>query len=164
MRIQGAKKVHYDSGPNMTPLVDVVMVILIFLMLCGSFGGIEHFLASNMPVKEKGGGPAPDAKKPAFEDIQVDVRVDAQSNSNAWTARFGDVTTGDPGKLSAAFKTRFQQYASNGQTSEKLQVIINPNRFVKWKSLITVYQAALQAGQDVYGQDAKMKIGFSTAH
>ena len=38
MRIQGARKVHYDSGPNMTPLVDVVMVILIFLMLAGSFG------------------------------------------------------------------------------------------------------------------------------
>ena len=33
MKIQGAKKVHYDAGPNMTPLVDVVMVILIFLML-----------------------------------------------------------------------------------------------------------------------------------
>ena len=27
MRIKGAKAVHYDSGPNMTPLVDVVMVI-----------------------------------------------------------------------------------------------------------------------------------------
>ena len=38
MKLQGAKQVHYDSGPNMTPLVDVVMVILIFLMLAGSFG------------------------------------------------------------------------------------------------------------------------------
>ena len=102
MRIQGAKKVHYDSGPNMTPLVDVVMVILIFLMLCGSFGGIEHFLASSIPIKEKGGKATSDIKKPAFEDVQVDVRVDAQSNSNAWTARFGDVTTGDPSKLVAA--------------------------------------------------------------
>ena len=53
MRITGTKKVHYDSGPNMTPLVDVVMVILIFLMLCGSFGGLEHFLASSLP---DGGG------------------------------------------------------------------------------------------------------------
>jgi biopolymer transport protein ExbD len=37
MKLKGAKAVHYDSGPNMTPLVDVVMVILIFLMLAGSF-------------------------------------------------------------------------------------------------------------------------------
>ena len=49
MKIAGAKKVHYDSGPNMTPLVDVVMVILIFLMLCGSFGGMERYLVSNLP-------------------------------------------------------------------------------------------------------------------
>ena len=28
MRVQSANKVHYDSGPNMTPLVDIVMVIL----------------------------------------------------------------------------------------------------------------------------------------
>ena len=56
MRIGGAKKVHYDSGPNMTPLVDVVMVILIFLMLAGSFGGVEHYLTSNLPVKQNGGG------------------------------------------------------------------------------------------------------------
>jgi biopolymer transport protein ExbD len=154
MRIQGAKKVHYDSGPNMTPLVDVVMVILIFLMLCGSFGGIEHYLVSTMPVTEKG-GPADKGKK-VDDNIKVDVRVDAQSNSNAWTARFGDVTTGDASKLTSALKSRYQQYTSNGSTADKLQVIINPNRFVKWKSLITVYQAALEAGFT--------KVGFSTSH
>src|SRR2546423_14060754 len=56
MKIQGARRVHYDSGPNMTPLVDVVMVILIFLMLAGSFAGAEHYLVSNLPFSPKGGG------------------------------------------------------------------------------------------------------------
>src|SRR2546425_11572324 len=56
MRIKGAKAVHYDSGPNMTPLVDVVMVILIFLMLAGSFGGGGHYLVSSTPVTKTGGG------------------------------------------------------------------------------------------------------------
>jgi biopolymer transport protein ExbD len=32
MKLNSSKKGHYESGPNMTPLVDVVMVILIFLM------------------------------------------------------------------------------------------------------------------------------------
>src|SRR3954468_9590610 len=54
MRLKGAKAVHYDSGPNMTPLVDVVMVILIFLMLAGSFGAASRFLPSTLP-KEHGG-------------------------------------------------------------------------------------------------------------
>src|SRR5581483_12400090 len=56
MKVQGAKKVHYDSGPNMTPLVDVVMVILIFLMLAGSFGSDEHYMVSKTPIHMKGGG------------------------------------------------------------------------------------------------------------
>ena len=38
----------------MTPLVDVVMVILIFLMLAGSFAGAEHYLVSNVPFTDKG--------------------------------------------------------------------------------------------------------------
>jgi biopolymer transport protein ExbD len=162
MRIEGAKKVHYDSGPNMTPLVDVVMVILIFMMLCGSFGGIEHYLQSNLPIKKEGGGRT--EKKSAFDDVQVDVRVDAPSNSNVWTARFGDVVTTNPDTLKQAMKAKFGTYQSAGTGPEKLQVIINPNRFVKWKSLVAVYQAALDAGTEAFGKDARMKIAFSTAH
>src|SRR5256885_841795 len=56
MKLKTSKKVHYDSGPNMTPLVDVVMVILIFLMLAGSFAGAEHYLVSNVPFTDKGAG------------------------------------------------------------------------------------------------------------
>ena len=155
MKISGAKKVHYDSGPNMTPLVDVVMVILIFLMLCGSFGGIEHYLASSLPVKQSGGGHT-DEKKSAFDDIQVDIRVDHDpANANAWKARFGDVVTGSPEKLEQALASKFATYKANGQGPEKLQVIINPNRLVKWKSLISVYEAANDAGY--------AKIAFSQA-
>src|SRR6267143_30177 len=56
MKMRAAQKVHYDAGPNMTPLVDVVMVILIFLMLTGSFAAGEHFLQSNMPLTKTGVG------------------------------------------------------------------------------------------------------------
>ncbi len=155
MRVQGAKKIHYDSGPNMTPLVDVVMVILIFLMLAGSFGGMEHYLASTLPIKPSGGAQV-DTKKTAFDDVQLDVRVDAPSNSNAWTARFGDVSTGSPEKLKEAMTAKFKQYEAQGTSKDKLQVNIDPNKHVKWKSLIAVYQAAADSGYT--------KIGFKTSH
>src|SRR5205807_5335580 len=144
MRLSGAKKVHYDSGPNMTPLVDVVMVILIFLMLAGSFGGVEHYLASNIALTSKGVG----SPKNAFEeDIVIDIRVDAlPDNPNAWVAKFGDIRTGSPAELKKALVTKREQYQTNGTKPEKLQVIINPNRLVKWNSLITVYEAATDAG------------------
>ena len=54
MKISGAKKVHYESGPNMTPLVDVVMVILIFLMLAGSFGSTEHYMIGSAELHSAG--------------------------------------------------------------------------------------------------------------
>jgi len=157
MKIAGAKKVHYDSGPNMTPLVDVVMVILIFLMLCGSFGGMERYLASNLPLRDKGGKADPNIKKPAFEDIQVDIRVDHDpANANRWKARFGDVVTSSPETLKQALTTKFNTFKAAGTGTDKLQVIINPNSLVKWKSLIAVYVAANEAGFT--------KIAFSSAH
>src|SRR2546430_14063955 len=74
MKMRAAQKVHYDAGPNMTPLVDVVMVILIFLMLTGSFAVGEHFLQSNMPVTKKGAGQVNDKSVP---DEPLEIRVDS---------------------------------------------------------------------------------------
>jgi hypothetical protein len=65
MKLTTSKKIHYDSGPNMTPMVDVVMVILVFLMLAGSFAGAEHYLVSNLPYTKSGGGNAAPPPGPA---------------------------------------------------------------------------------------------------
>ena len=91
MRIKGAKAVHYDSGPNMTPLVDVVMVILIFLMLAGSFGGIEHYLVSSTPVTKTGGG-ANTSVVP--DEVQYTITVDSPMGmSDRFIVRAGDLET-----------------------------------------------------------------------
>src|SRR3954453_22990895 len=93
MKISGAQKIHYDSGPNMTPLVDVVMVILIFLMLCGSFVGSEHFLVSNLPISQSGSGSAP--PPPVFiPDEPIEIRVDSRGVSFIATA--GKIQTDNP--------------------------------------------------------------------
>src|SRR5436189_4477836 len=99
MKIQGAKKIHYDSGPNMTPLVDVVMVILIFLMLCGSFVGSEHFLVSNLPISQSGVGSMP--PPPGFiPDEPIEIRVDSRGAGAGGGAGFiaiaGKIQTDNP--------------------------------------------------------------------
>src|ERR1700732_1566135 len=74
MKMKGAKQVHYDSGPNMTPLVDVVMVILIFLMLAGSFAGASRYIISKGGIHAKGVGAAQaDPNKPIETPIDLDV-------------------------------------------------------------------------------------------
>lgn len=155
MRIRGAKQVHYDSGPNMTPLVDIVMVILIFLMLAGSFAGSEWYLVSDLPLREAGAGNVapPPGGFPKYELLEI--RVDMNATHDGFVARAGQVQTGDAKTLSAELTKLNDSYQKAGSGPDKIQVIISPGRAVKYESLVSVYQAAL---------DAKFtRIGFATA-
>lgn len=154
MRIKGSKQVHYDSGPNMTPLVDVVMVILIFLMLVGQFGGMEHYLMSNLPYSEQGLGGAkpPSATVP---DEPLDIRVDAPSPEQ-WVAQVGKIRTSDIGQLTAQLRKMRQDLNAAGTADDKIQVVISPAKMVKYDFLIGVYQAAMDA--------QFKKIAFAKSH
>jgi biopolymer transport protein ExbD len=153
MRIQGAKKIHYDAGPKMTPLVDVVMVILIFLMLTGSFAGSEHFLVSNLPPNEKGAGGQ--ALPPGFiPDEPIDIRVDSPT-PDTFIATAGQIRTGDPAALTAALMRMRVKLNAAGKRDDQLQVQIGPGKRVKYRFLIEVYEAALRAGYT--------KVAFATS-
>jgi len=154
MKLKGAKKVHYDSGPNMTPLVDVVMVILIFLMLAGSFEKGGWFLKSSMPIKKEGGaGAPPDPTK--IPDTNLEIRVD--NSPDGFRVSAGDIkSTGDRASLKAALQQKLEAFRAAGDKPEKIQVVLMPGRNVKYNSLIIVYEAALRAGFT--------KVGFATSH
>jgi len=69
-RDRSARAVHESHyGPNMTPMVDVVMVILIFFMASAAILGPEWFLKASLPVA---GGKA-DAKPPVRLTITVEA-------------------------------------------------------------------------------------------
>ena len=141
MRVKGAKQVHYDSGPNMTPLVDVVMVILIFLMLAGSFGASEHYLASTVPITENGSGQVNDAVP---KTIPYNIYVDGERDR--FYARVDDGQTFTEAKPLAAFLTgKLNLYTATGTKVDDVQVVISPGRMVKYMYLIAVYEAALDA-------------------
>ena len=149
------KKIHYDTAPNMTPLVDVVMVILIFLMLAGSFGGAEHYLVSNLPIKQTGPGGAP--PPPGFvPDEPLDIRVDA--NAGGYVARTtpGNIVAGDAITLGQKLAKLRDDLEKAGKTRDKIQVVISPGKSVRYKYLVQVYQAALEA--------QFTKVAFATAH
>jgi biopolymer transport protein ExbD len=145
MKIKGAKKVHYDSGPNMTPLVDVVMVILIFLMLAGSFAGAEHYLVSNVPFSKlgAGGGTPPPGGIP--EDEPLVITVEQNATRDGFIARAEKITASDRAALQRGLETMREQLRSAGKPPEKVQIVISPGRNVKYRHLMDVYQAALGA-------------------
>lgn len=155
MRLNAAKQVHYDSGPNMTPLVDVVMVILIFLMLTGTFAANEWYLISNVPLRKTGGGQVTPPPGGFPDDQLLEIRVDQNATHDGFIARAGKVQTGDPAILATALKGLQQSYEKANKGPDKVQVIISPGKSVKYEQIVQVYQAAL---------DAKfVKVGFGTA-
>jgi len=157
MKMKGAKAVHYESGPNMTPLVDVVMVILIFLMLAGQFGGAEHYLASNMPLVKGGSGGEPGNS--VSIDEPVEIRVDSTSPDH-FVARGNTINATDGaalyGQLQALRARMGAALKAAGKKESDISVKIAPGRSVRFQHVVTVQEAAMRAGFE--------KIGFASAH
>src|SRR5688572_3664405 len=128
MKIKGAKKVHYDSGPNMTPLVDVVMVILIFLMLAGSFGANEHYLTSNLPISQGGVGQT-DPKEGEVPDERFSIQIMSDKSGSFrvmadninLTNLSIDPESGSRERLIEAFTTQKARLAKAGTSADKIQ-------------------------------------------
>jgi biopolymer transport protein ExbD len=154
MKIKGAKQVHYDSGPNMTPLVDVVMVILIFLMMAGSFTQGGWFLQSTVPIKAKGGQKV-DLPPGTIPDEPLEVRID--NAADGFRVLAGDIrATGDKEQLKGALEQKLRAFEATGTARDKVQVVLMPGRNVKYENIVAVYEAALRAGFT--------KVGFATSH
>lgn len=164
MRLRGAKQVHYESGPNMTPLVDVVMVILIFLMLAGSFGGVERYLSSNVPIMAEGAGVKPEGYVP---DTPLEVRVDRGSRPDHFDVRAGkiamtidasshEVWMSQMDSLTAALARMRQDLNDAGTASDKIQVEIHPQKGIAYEHTIRVFEALTQA--------EFQKVSFAPSH
>jgi len=161
MKIKGAKAVHYDSGPNMTPLVDVVMVILIFLMLTGSFGAMSHFLPSSMPIKATGKGKIDEKKIPKVPDQQLEIFISPRSDPSIYAARMSDGEefingVSKNGKtLVDALNAKRQAHIASGKTADSLQVVLCPKLRSRMEHVMAVYEMAMKAECP--------KIGFQSA-
>ena len=155
MRIKGAKQVHYDSGPNMTPLVDVVMVILIFLMLAGTFGANEHYLTSKsvssggVSQSEPPPGTVPD------EIFEIQITPDT---TYGFRVLAGDINSQgrvpDREWLSFRFAEKKAQFDKAGTPVGQIQVVLSPSISTRYDHIATVYEAALKA--------QFTKVGFRT--
>ena len=168
MKFHGARKIHYESGPNMTPLVDIVMVILIFLMLTGSFGSVEHYLVSKSAFIGGGGGatpPPPNYIPPQNLIIRVDLDPDSVAaaaalppDQQAPALRYQANLNGKTYTSYTGLRLRLVQIATDPLFADKksVQIVIDPGYRVLHRQLIDVYQAALSAGFE--------KIAFRKAH
>lgn len=140
----GVRSTRFDSGPNMTPLVDIVMVILIFLMLVGTFTAGEWVVQQNasafVTATSSTTPPPPDF----VPDEPIIIRV-TQPTPDRFVAQAERFTTSDKTALIAHLKGLRQELLKIGKKEEKLTIVIQPRPDVKHRHYMDVYDAALQA-------------------
>lgn len=143
LRRRDALHVHsLHFGPNMTPMVDIVMVILIFFMASAAFLGNEWFLKAAIPF-EAGRGKSPDkpndplALPPTRTDILLDTDHDGRTV----------VTLG--AALLRASIDEFVSYIArfrNDKGAGEIEVVIRPTRRVPYADVVRVHSACDDVG------------------
>jgi biopolymer transport protein ExbD len=130
-------------GPNMTPMVDVVMVILIFYMASTSFIGSEWFLKTAIPKESPQAAPR---EKPETADpytlppaqFELTLRRGEDGRTVASGPAFGAITL-------EALPARLTELA-RGTGAEDLALIIRADPAVPYGDVIRAHDAATAAG------------------
>lgn len=131
-RRRSALAVHdHHVGPNMTPMVDVVMVILIFFMASASIVGPQWLLTSALPNR-KAAPPAPG------EVTRIEVRLSRSAGRTL--ASINNQPPGNPADVPATLAQ------AAGQDPTKLVVIVKPEGDVPYEDVVRVHEACQRLG------------------
>ncbi|MCK6475602.1 MAG: biopolymer transporter ExbD [Phycisphaerales bacterium] len=124
-------KEHWDLhyGPNMTPMVDVVMVILVFFMSSSSILGPEWLLKSALPVKRAA------AAAPPGEQQQVLVSVSASMAGGVCVVNGAGLDKADLGSLQELLRSRA---AESG--AENVALLVTPDPDVPYLDLVRIHE------------------------
>lgn len=140
-----AASLHY--GPNMTPMVDVVMVILVFFMVSAAFLGPEWLLQGLVPRQAAAGGTSTPGQGPratggdplATSAVRfvVDLRL---SPDGRVLASGAGVTDGTVEGVMEALGLKIAGAA------DQVEVLIRPAPGVSWGPVVRVTELAQKLG------------------
>ena len=126
MNFQRGKK-HEDLEMNLVPLIDVLLVIIIFLVVSSTFARMSE-LQINLPTAQ--------ANTPEQKPLIVDVGIDAKGH---YVVAKSAVSEGTVSALGAALR----RAAGDGKEPT---IIINADANTTHQSVINVMEAARQVG------------------
>ena len=119
----------------MTPMIDVVFLLLVFFLWTASFRVVEHLLPSNIL---DAGGTLPSEVQPELLDLdRVVVRILWQADRPQWTINGNQVDSIDQ------VQARLDVVA---QIQSNLPVLLDPAAQVPLGYVIDVYDRARQVG------------------
>jgi len=144
----------FDShhGPNMTPMVDVVMVILIFFMASTAILGPEWFLRSGLASRASSAQQSPDSDV----RVRIELRRDAAPSSTAADAathvslrdRGTNLGTQTPEQTEILFVELRDALARRAQRhgAASLIVLIDAGDLVPYDQVVQVHEWCAQLG------------------
>jgi len=142
-------------GPNMTPMVDVVMVILVFFMASAAFIGSQWFLKAAVVPEAKAAPttpPPPPAQDDPFALPPARVHVTLETSETGETL----ATALDQTRVPLEdFLVRVAAMPRGAETSA-LEVLVQPAASVPYNDVIRVHEA--------YHAVGVTKVGIGVAH
>ncbi|MCC6676623.1 MAG: biopolymer transporter ExbD [Phycisphaerales bacterium] len=124
---------HY--GPNMTPMVDVVMVILIFFMASASVLGPEWFLKSALPRAQA--APMIDPAKQPLR-LRIELRKEGASPTVA------SIDGGEPMPLAAVHARLVDRLAT--ADGAEIIILVAPQNSVPYDEVVRLHELCFRAG------------------
>lgn len=128
---------HY--GPNMTPMVDVVMVILIFFMASASVLGPEWFLKSALPRAQA--APTVDPAKPPLR-LRIELR--RQGASPAVAPTLAVIDGGEPMPLDDVYTRLVERLAA--ADGAEIIILVAPQDSVPYDQVVRLHELCFRAG------------------
>lgn len=129
-------------GPNMTPMVDIVMVILIFFMASAAFMGEEWFLRAAIPVESVSGKASNTNLDIPLPPLRIDVVLDADDQGATIAASVALQI--EKGSLQRVLD-RIASFP-RGKETETMEVLIKPSPRVAYRDVVRVHEACEGVG------------------
>ncbi|MBX3383555.1 MAG: biopolymer transporter ExbD [Phycisphaeraceae bacterium] len=128
---------HY--GPNMTPMVDVVMVILIFFMASAAMLGPEWFIRTAIPIASARAQPPTDTPPP-----RIRLHLRQASTPEGWHAQA--VPDGQTEPITLPPQRIAPYLLALAQSNPDTVLLILPEPEISYESVVRVHEAASRSG------------------
>jgi biopolymer transport protein ExbD len=135
-----------DFGPNMTPMVDVVMVILIFFLAGSSILGPEWFVGARVDEEQTQAEGNQTSETPPDDPFALDlpptrVRLELSRDANGSTRVTGLNLSG---ATLDELGSRLEELRASG-VSSTLEILVQPSADMAYQDVIRAYELCVQA-------------------